>query len=105
MLVNSVAYKDGRKIADVKREEIHSYLERDDCILWMAVRDPEPHELDELEKEFGLHPLAIEDARHGHQRAMSYISKHSRLGYVRNAVQERTRFSHKCVSLPGMLRI
>jgi len=68
MLVNSVAYKDGRKIADVTREEIHTYLERNDCILWMAVRDPEPHELDELEKEFGLHPLAVEDARHGHQR-------------------------------------
>lgn len=68
MLVNSVAYRDGKKIADVKREEIRTYLARTDCILWMAVRDPEPHELDELEKEFGLHPLAIEDARHGHQR-------------------------------------
>jgi len=32
------------------------------------VRDPEPHELDRLEAEFDLPPLAIEDARHGHQR-------------------------------------
>ena len=68
MLVNSVAYKDGKKVADVKREEIRTYLARNDCILWMAVRDPEPHELDQLEQEFGLHPLAVEDARHGHQR-------------------------------------
>ena len=68
MLVNSVAYRDGRKIADVKREDIRAYRERNDCILWVAVRDPEPHELDQLEEEFGLHPLAIEDARHGHQR-------------------------------------
>ena len=68
MLVNSVAYRDGKKIADIKREEIHSYLQRNDCIVWVAVRDPEPHELEQLETEFDLHPLAIEDARHGHQR-------------------------------------
>lgn len=68
MLVNSVAYRDGQKIADVVREEIHTYLARNDSILWVAVRDPEPHELDLLEEEFDLHPLAIEDARHGHQR-------------------------------------
>ncbi len=68
MLVNSVAYRDGRKIADVPREEIHAYLQRGDCIVWVAVRDPEPHELDRLEAEFDLPPLAIEDARHGHQR-------------------------------------
>jgi len=68
MLVNSVAYRDGKKIADVAREEIRTYLERNDCIVWVAVRDPELHELDLLEEEFDLHPLAIEDARHGHQR-------------------------------------
>jgi magnesium transporter len=68
MLVNSVAYRDGRKIADVAREDIHTYLERNDSILWVAVRDPGPQELDQLEEQFDLHPLAIEDARHGHQR-------------------------------------
>jgi magnesium transporter len=68
MLVNSVAYQDGKKIADITRDEISTYLDRNDCIVWVAVRDPEPHELDLLEEEFKLHPLAIEDARHGHQR-------------------------------------
>lgn len=68
MLVNSVAYRDGKKIADVAQEEIHTWLARNDSILWVAVRDPEPHELDRLEQQFDLHPLAIEDARHGHQR-------------------------------------
>jgi len=68
MIVNSVAYRDGKKIADVAREEIRAYLQRNDCILWMAVRDPEPHELEKLKDEFDLHPLAVEDAHHGHQR-------------------------------------
>lgn len=68
MLVNSVAYKDGKKIADIAREEIHDYLARNDCVVWVAVRDPEAHELEHLEEEFGLHPLAVEDAQNGHQR-------------------------------------
>lgn len=68
MLVNSVAYRDGKKIADVAQEDIHAWLARNDSILWVAVRDPEPHELAALEEQFDLHPLAIEDARHGHQR-------------------------------------
>lgn len=68
MLINSVAYKDGRKVADVAREDIRAWRGRSDCILWVAVRDPEPHELEQLEEEFDLHPLAVEDARHGHQR-------------------------------------
>ena len=68
MLVNSVAYQNGRKIADVSHGEIRNWLERKDCILWMAVREPEVSELVELEREFDLHPLAVEDARHGHQR-------------------------------------
>ena len=68
MLVNSVAYRDGKKISEITSDEISTYLDRNDCIVWVAVRDPEPHELDLLEEEFKLHPLAIEDARHGHQR-------------------------------------
>lgn len=68
MLVNSVAYRDGKKVADVAQEEIHTWLARNDGILWVAVRDPEAHELEKLEQQFDLHPLAIEDARHGHQR-------------------------------------
>ncbi len=68
MLVNSVAYRDGRKIADIARDEIRGYLEQKDCIVWVAVRDPGAHELEQLENEFDLHPLAVEDARHGHQR-------------------------------------
>jgi magnesium transporter len=34
----------------------------------VALRDPEPAELEVMQREFGLHSLAVEDARHGHQR-------------------------------------
>ena len=34
----------------------------------MALRDAGDDELDEMQQEFDLHELAVEDARHGHQR-------------------------------------
>ena len=68
MLVNCVAYQDGRKLADIDKREISNYVSRPDCFVWVALQDPEDHELQEMQEEFGLHPLAVEDARHGHQR-------------------------------------
>ena len=68
MLVNCVAYQDGRKIADIQHEEIGEYVKRPECFVWVALKDPTHEELEEMRQEFDLHPLAVEDARHGHQR-------------------------------------
>ncbi len=68
MLVNCVAYQNGRKLAEIPVGEIHSYLARSDCFVWVALKDPEPAELHEMQKQFALHDLAVEDANHGHQR-------------------------------------
>src|SRR6266566_1581639 len=68
MLVNCVAYTEGRKLADIPKEDISEYLERPNCFVWVGLKDPELSELEEMREEFGLHELAVEDARHGHQR-------------------------------------
>jgi magnesium transporter len=68
MLINCVAYQDGRKLADIEKHEISNYLARPGAFVWVAVRDATEEELAELQAEFDLHPLAVEDARHGHQR-------------------------------------
>lgn len=68
MLINCVAYQDGIKLADISVEAISDYLERKDCFVWVALRDTTEDELEKMQEEFGLHDLAIEDARHGHQR-------------------------------------
>lgn len=68
MLLNCVAYQNGVKIAEPTVEEISDYLDRGDCFVWVAMRDPTEAELEKMQEEFGLHNLAIEDARHGHQR-------------------------------------
>ena len=68
MLINCVAYQDGRKLGEIPKEEISTYVSRPDCFVWVALKDAEPAELEEMKAEFGLHELAVEDARHGHQR-------------------------------------
>ena len=68
MLVNCIAYKNGSRLADLPVEEISDYLKREDCFVWVALSDPSEHELEQMKDEFGLHELAVEDARHGHQR-------------------------------------
>ncbi|MEO8525716.1 MAG: magnesium/cobalt transporter CorA [Caldimonas sp.] len=44
------------------------YLVQPGCFVWVALKDATPEELSKMQEEFGLHDLAIEDARHGHQR-------------------------------------
>ncbi len=68
MLINCVAYQNGIKLADLPVEQISDYLQQKECFVWVALRDTTDAELDEMQEEFGLHDLAIEDARHGHQR-------------------------------------
>jgi magnesium transporter len=68
MLINCVAYRDGKRVGEIAKEHISDYLAQPDTFIWVAVKDPKPDELDEMEQEFDLHPLAVEDARHGHQR-------------------------------------
>ncbi|HSV57846.1 MAG TPA: magnesium and cobalt transport protein CorA [Variovorax sp.] len=68
MLINCVAYQNGTKLADIPVSEISDYLARPDTFVWVAMQDATPAELDEMKEEFALHELAVEDARHGHQR-------------------------------------
>jgi len=68
MLINCVAYQDGKKLADVATKDISDYLSRPECFVWVALSNPDHEELAEMQVEFGLHPLAVEDAHHGHQR-------------------------------------
>src|SRR6185369_4629216 len=68
MLINCVAYENGSRLADLSVEEISDYLVKPDCFVWVALRDATEQELDKVKEEFDLHELAVEDARHGHQR-------------------------------------
>ncbi|HLF22370.1 MAG TPA: magnesium transporter, partial [Burkholderiales bacterium] len=66
MLVNCVVYQDGRVLAEIDIAKISTYVSRPECLVWVALRDPVDAELEEMQREFSLHELAVEDARHGH---------------------------------------
>lgn len=68
MLINCVAYDHGTKVADLRIAQISDYLKRPDCFVWVALKDATDAEILQMQTEFRLHDLAVEDARHGHQR-------------------------------------
>ncbi len=68
MLINCVVYQQGAKLADIPVQQINEYLARPDTFVWVALQDATPEELAEMQQQFGLHELAVEDAQHGHQR-------------------------------------
>lgn len=68
MLINCIAYLDGKKQGDISVEDISEYLIKPDYFVWVALKDASAEELVKMQEEFGLHELAVEDASHGHQR-------------------------------------
>jgi magnesium transporter len=68
MLISCAAYQDGKKLGDIEIDRIPDYLQRPDCFVWVALHDPAAAELNDMQRVFGLHPLAVEDAQAGHER-------------------------------------
>jgi len=68
VLVNCVAYRRGQKVADIPIGDIRANLADPGCFVWVALKDPDLAEVQQLQDEFGLHELAVEDASRGHQR-------------------------------------
>ena len=67
-LVACVAYADGRRIGDVAIPDISEVLKKPGVFVWIDLHDPPPELLQQIQEEFGLHDLAVEDARVAHQR-------------------------------------
>lgn len=68
MLINCVAYQDGKKLSDIPVVDISEFIILPNGFVWVALKDADSAELEEMQYEFGLHELAVEDARVGHQR-------------------------------------
>ncbi|HTF95586.1 MAG TPA: magnesium/cobalt transporter CorA [Cellvibrio sp.] len=68
MLINCVAYQEGKKLCSIPAEDISEYLIIPDCFVWVALKDSNLEELAQMQHEFNLHELAVDDAKTGHQR-------------------------------------
>ena len=69
MIVDCAIYENGVR-RDGKVELQHAYDERHQAgtFVWIGLYEPTEEEFDSLRREFALHPLAVEDAIHAHQR-------------------------------------
>ncbi len=67
-IVNSVAYAGGRRVGEVEFSDIRAWLQQPDVFIWIGLYEPDEELLKQLQSEFKLHDLAIEDAHRAHQR-------------------------------------
>jgi magnesium transporter len=69
VIVDCAIYEQGHR-RDGVVELKHAYDERhkDGTFVWIGLYEPTEEEFDSLAREFALHPLAVEDAIHAHQR-------------------------------------
>ncbi len=68
MIVNSVAYQRGERLADITVDDISEVIARPETFVWLGLHEPDDPLLLKIQGEFGLHELSIEDARNAHQR-------------------------------------
>lgn len=68
-VVNCAVYARDGKRRDIGLDAISDVLAHDDgSFIWIGLYEPDDTILEKLQEEFGLHDLAIEDARSAHQR-------------------------------------
>jgi magnesium transporter len=67
-VVAAAVYAGGRRVANITIGEARTWSTRPSHVVWIGLLEPSDHLLRQVQAEFSLHDLAIEDARHAHQR-------------------------------------
>jgi magnesium transporter len=67
-VVAAGVYVDGRRVANIAVDEASSWRNKPGHVVWIGLYEPNLAVLTSVQKQFGLHDLAIEDANHAHQR-------------------------------------
>lgn len=68
MVVKSTAYRAGKRLRDVTIDDISEVVAEPGTFVWVGLWQPDEALLRKVQREFGLHDLAIEDALKAHQR-------------------------------------
>jgi magnesium transporter len=69
MILDSAIYVDGRRVAEPSSLRQTCEARRElDGVAWIGLHSPSQEEFSAVAKEFGLHPLAVEDTVKAHQR-------------------------------------
>ena len=84
-MIDCAAYCSGARVADLGIDQIRPALSRDDQFVWLGLYEPEQDVLREVQQQFGLHDLAIEDAYNAHQRPKLELYEDSLFVVLRTA--------------------
>ena len=84
-IVNCAAYSAGQRVADLPICDIHETLKHGDRFVWIGLNEPSAEVMREVQKEFQLHDLAIEDALTAHQRPKLELYEESLFVVLRTA--------------------
>jgi len=72
MIVDCALYRDGVRVPlDTEKEDLEGVRQaasEDSDFVWVGLHEPSAEELEKVSALFALHPLAVEDALHAHQR-------------------------------------
>jgi len=69
-IIDNAVYVDGVRIRNPESlEQTFEHMRDNRGMAWIGLLRPTPEEIQQVAAEFGLHPLAVEDALSGHQRA------------------------------------
>ncbi|WP_438748662.1 magnesium and cobalt transport protein CorA [Pararhizobium sp. O133] len=67
-VVAAAVYEHGQRTHDIEIGQAHEWRGRDKAVVWIGLHEPDEALLREVQAEFNLPELAIEDANHAHQR-------------------------------------
>ena len=67
-LIGASVYHQGKRVADIGLDEAGEWATREGHLVWIGLLDPPEAELRIVQQQFGLNPLAIEDAAQPHRR-------------------------------------
>ncbi|WP_030770297.1 magnesium and cobalt transport protein CorA [Streptomyces sp. NRRL F-2664] len=70
VIVDCAMYRDGRRSEGPEdfSDALDEARASGDAFVWVGTYEPTEEEFDHVRREFGLHPLAVEDALNAHQR-------------------------------------
>ncbi len=84
-VINSAAYFNGVRVANVPIADLGDAWKHSDRFLWVGLFEPSALVLSHIQKAFGLHDLAIEDANTAHQRPKLEVYDDSLFIVIRTA--------------------
>jgi magnesium transporter len=89
-IINSAAYAGGMRVGDIGLEHIGDALRTPGQFVWLGLYEPDEALLRRVQKQFGLHDLAVEDAYSAHQRPKLEMYEDSLFVVLRTAQRTGT---------------